>query len=216
VLISLSTNRTNAIFGKATDTESLPFEQVYFYLTKTKLAEELSGSKTKVARPDIHYYSAEDKGGNKRYPVSFVSHNQFKDGASIQQYPTTIIGWTSTEGQLNPSTFAENVQFAELMHKVIAKNIDKIDDTALKGMAKWQQDGWLHVADERNPPPWGRIPLPEDIFGSVLLDKGVIQPNTYQRMPSHRFVTSDGLFKLSDPMQRVLVSTLLEEIQKSS
>lgn len=74
---------------------------------------------------------------------------------------------------------------------------------------------WLHIADERNPPPWGRIPLPEDIFGSVLLEKGVIQPNTYERMPSHRFVTSNGLFKLSDPMQRILVSTLLEEIQKS-
>ncbi|KAJ2965118.1 hypothetical protein NQZ79_g153 [Umbelopsis isabellina] len=101
------------------------------------------------------------------------------------------------------------------MHKVLAQNIHKIDDSALKGMAKWQQDGWLHVADERNPPPWGRIPLPEDIFGSVLLDKGVIQPNTYERMPSHRFVTSNGLFRLSDPMQRLLVSTLLEEIQKS-
>lgn len=74
---------------------------------------------------------------------------------------------------------------------------------------------WLHVADERNPPPWGRIPLPEDIFGSVLLSKGVIQPQTYQRMPSHRFVTSNGLFKLSDPMQRILYNTLLKEVERT-
>jgi hypothetical protein len=74
---------------------------------------------------------------------------------------------------------------------------------------------WLHVADERNPPPWGRIPLPEDIFGSVLLSKGIIQPNTYQRMPSHRFVTSNGLFQLSSPLQSILRSTLLEEVKQS-
>ena len=74
---------------------------------------------------------------------------------------------------------------------------------------------WLHVADERNPPPWGRIPLPEDIFGSVLLSKGIIQPNTYQRMPSQRFVTSNGLFQLSSPMQSILRATLLKEVKQS-
>lgn len=30
--------------------------------------------------------------------------------------------------------------------------------------------GWIHVSDERNPPDYGRIAWPEDIFGSVEVD----------------------------------------------
>ncbi|CAO3663996.1 unnamed protein product [Umbelopsis vinacea] len=168
------------------------------------------------SRPDVHYHAADDKqAGKQKYPVSFLSHKELPEGRSIENYSRAVIGWSTSERQINPSTFAENEEFAELMHKVIGENIHTIDDPSLKGMAEWQQEGWLHIADERNPPPWGRIPLPEDIFGSVLLSKGVIQPQTYQRMPSHRFVTSNGLFKLSDPMQRILYNTLLKEVERT-
>jgi hypothetical protein len=44
--------------------------------------------------------------------------------------------------------------------------------------------------------PWGRIPDPQDIFGSVLLKEGVIVLGSYERMPSHRVVSSAGLFEL--------------------
>ena len=64
---------------------------------------------------------------------------------------------------------------------------------------------WLHIADERNPPPWGRIPVPEDIVGSVLLQDGVIQPNSYEPMPAHRIVTKNGIFQLSGPLTQCLV-----------
>ncbi|GAB5586538.1 hypothetical protein Unana1_01438 [Umbelopsis nana] len=165
---------------------------------------------------NVYHHSADNKhAGNKKYPVSFIPHQELPDGRSIEDYSRAVIGWSTSEGQLNPSTFAENDEFVEFLHKVIGENIHSIDDPSLKGMAEWQQEGWLHIADERNPPPWGRIPLPEDIFGSVLLNKGVIQPQTYQRMPSHRFVTSNGLFKLSDPLQSILYHTLLEDIKLS-
>ncbi|ORX42013.1 hypothetical protein DM01DRAFT_256156 [Hesseltinella vesiculosa] len=72
-------------------------------------------------------------------------------------------------------------------------------------MAQWQKQGWLHVGDERHPAPWGRIPRPEDIIGSVLLENGEIQAGTYQAMPAYRLVTNKGLMKLSKPLEECLV-----------
>lgn len=62
----------------------------------------------------------------------------------------------------------------------------------------------MHINDERNPPAWGRISFPEDIIGSVQLDKGTIVPGTYQPMPTHRMVTNDGLFQLSEPLAKCI------------
>ncbi|KAI8579073.1 hypothetical protein K450DRAFT_243723 [Umbelopsis ramanniana AG] len=202
----LSVIRTNALRSSA---PLKPFSTTAFLSTNRKSTPDKS-------RPDVHYYAADDnQAGSKKYPVSFLSDKELPSGSAIEDFPRAVIGWSASEGDINPGTFAENEEFADLLHKVIGDNVDKVDDSSLKGMAEWQQEGWLHVADERNPPPWGRIPLPEDIFGSVLLSKGIIQPNTYQRMPSHRFVTSNGLFQLSPPMQSILRSTLLEEIKQS-
>ena len=64
---------------------------------------------------------------------------------------------------------------------------------------------WLHISDERNPPPWGRIPYPEDIIGTVFVQGGVIQPNTYQPMPTHRLATSNGFMQLSEPLTQCLI-----------
>ena len=44
---------------------------------------------------------------------------------------------------------------------------------------------------------FGQIPEPEDIIGSVLVKEGKIQPETYQAMPTYRFVTREGPMKLS-------------------
>ncbi|CAI6334182.1 unnamed protein product [Periconia digitata] len=38
------------------------------------------------------------------------------------------------------------------------------------GMGGANRGGWIHVSDERNPPDYGRIAWPEDIFGSVEVD----------------------------------------------
>ncbi|ORY05656.1 hypothetical protein K493DRAFT_197356, partial [Basidiobolus meristosporus CBS 931.73] len=75
-------------------------------------------------------------------------------------------------------------------------------------LAKHQKQGWLHISDERNPPPWGRIPLPEDIFGSVNVVDGEIIEGSYQRMLTHRIVSSNGLFKLSEPFHQKLLQVL--------
>jgi len=58
-------------------------------------------------------------------------------------------------------------------------------------------EGWVHVTDERGLPPFGRIPEPEDIIGSVLVQGGELRAETYQPMPTYRLVTPEGPMKLS-------------------
>ncbi|ORZ09910.1 hypothetical protein BCR42DRAFT_334337 [Absidia repens] len=80
-------------------------------------------------------------------------------------------------------------------------------------MAQWQKEGWLHVGDERNPPPWGRIPKPEDIIGSVLLQDGQIQAKTYQAMPAYRLVTNKGLMQLSPALEQCLLDIAKQKLK---
>ncbi|KKY34298.1 hypothetical protein UCDDA912_g05703 [Diaporthe ampelina] len=53
--------------------------------------------------------------------------------------------------------------------------------------------GWVHLSDRRNPPDFGRIAWPEDIFGSVQVDsKGNIEGN-FQTSGTYRIVTNEGI-----------------------
>lgn len=56
--------------------------------------------------------------------------------------------------------------------------------------------GWVHVSDTRNPPDFGRIPFPEDIFGSVQVNgqaEFVGEGGSYQPSGTYRIVTREGL-----------------------
>jgi hypothetical protein len=57
---------------------------------------------------------------------------------------------------------------------------------------------------------FGRIPETEDIIGSVLVEDHQIQPETYQHMPTYRFVTREGPMKLSDFLLEKLRARLKE------
>lgn len=57
--------------------------------------------------------------------------------------------------------------------------------------------GHIHVYDHRNPPDYGRIPWPEDIFGSLEVDSGgnfVDENGRYQESGTYRIVTRAGLY----------------------
>ncbi|KAF9953872.1 hypothetical protein BGZ72_005093 [Mortierella alpina] len=126
---------------------------------------------------------------HNRQIIGFVSHN-----------PAT------SELQVKPNKFTENEAFNAVLHASIQEHLSK--DPMVESVLQQQLEGWTHIADYRNPAPYGRIPLPEDIFGSVQIVDGVIQPSTYQRMPSHRIVSSHGLFQLSDYLHEKLVQRL--------
>jgi hypothetical protein len=71
------------------------------------------------------------------------------------------------------------------------------------------------VYDLRHPPDFGRIPDPEDIFGSVEVDgEGVFvgEGGGYQSSGTYRIVTRDGVLGLSDYLREKLVQRLKQEL----
>lgn len=55
--------------------------------------------------------------------------------------------------------------------------------------------GYIHVYDHRNPPDYGRISYPEDIFGSLEVDsqgRFVDGDGRYQDSGTYRVVTREG------------------------
>ncbi|CAP72623.1 uncharacterized protein PODANS_2_550 [Podospora anserina S mat+] len=74
--------------------------------------------------------------------------------------------------------------------------------------------GWVHLSDARNPPDFGRIAWPEDIFGSVEVNgKGKIVGN-YQPSGTYRIVTNQGILGLSPFLHERLLARLREEESK--
>jgi hypothetical protein len=64
------------------------------------------------------------------------------------------------------------------------------------GMGGANRGGWIHVSDRRNPPDWGRIAWPEDIFGSLEVDGDGRFAGTrgnYQASGTYRIVTREGM-----------------------
>ena len=53
--------------------------------------------------------------------------------------------------------------------------------------------GWIHVSDERNPPDWGRIAWPEDIFGSLEVGGDGALIGNWQDSGTYRIVTREGM-----------------------
>lgn len=52
----------------------------------------------------------------------------------------------------------------------------------------------MHLSDTRNPPDFGRIAWPEDIFGSLEVDaNGDVEDGSYQSSGTYRIVTRDGM-----------------------
>nr|CAG8575197.1 9297_t:CDS:2 [Entrophospora candida] len=150
---------------------------------------------------------------NNNYPKKFAL--SFLSDINKVKNHDVIIGWIPYEKSIpqpkaTPKNFKENDKFVKLLHQVIADNVATIEDLELKAFAKYRKNGWHHISDLRDPSPWGRIPFPEDIIGMVEVRDGKIISETYQPMPTHRIITTKGLFVLSEPFHRKLIEKLNE------
>lgn len=92
--------------------------------------------------------------------------------------------------------------------------------SAQGGMGGGGVGGFVHVSDGRNPPDWGRIAWPEDIFGSVQVDgegRFVGENGGYQASGTYRVCTNEGVLGLTEFMRGKVVERLreLEEMVKS-
>ena len=76
----------------------------------------------------------------------------------------------------------------------------------------------LTALDQRNPPPLGRIPDPDDIIASIRVEDGKLITESYQAMPSYRLCTNDGVCQLTDGlMDRLkLVLSQVADAEQSS
>ncbi|OQN95654.1 hypothetical protein B0A48_18178 [Cryoendolithus antarcticus] len=81
------------------------------------------------------------------------------------------------------------------------------------GMGGAGKGGYIHVSDQRQPPDFGRVAWPEDIFGSLELDaKGefVDGHGRYQEAGTYRICTREGVLGLSAYLWGKVVERLRE------
>jgi hypothetical protein len=123
-----------------------------------------------------------------------------------------LISWSEDEQlrDLPPNSFVANEAFVARMHRLIGEQVHRCPETCETGRV--QHVGHLHVADERAHKFPSRIPLPQDILGTVKLDEGRIVPGSYEpMMQAHRLLTSHGLAELPCHMEQRLLAELQSE-----
>ncbi|KWU41087.1 hypothetical protein RHOSPDRAFT_11628, partial [Rhodotorula sp. JG-1b] len=161
-----------------------------------------------------HRHPHSPQGGADAFLVSYLP----TPPPSLKFSPTTIgtlqhpksrlaaDGPPADEGvpPISPRTLTENPDFVRLVHEVIAMNLG--DDAWFQTQAKsMTSDTHIHIADQRQPSDANRIPDPQDILGSVLVQSGQLVPASYE--PNHvayRLVTEAGLLQLPGELQERL------------
>ncbi|KAL3893831.1 MAG: hypothetical protein SGCHY_005614 [Lobulomycetales sp.] len=100
-----------------------------------------------------------------------------------------------------------NPLFEDFLHRTLCSHIHS--DPSWAAMARQQSSGFLNIADHRVFVPYGRVPDPEDILGTVRLEAGEIVPESYERFPAHRMITPlNGPTQLTDHMHAILLEQL--------
>ncbi|KAF8639143.1 hypothetical protein AX17_001633 [Amanita inopinata Kibby_2008] len=172
------------------------------------------------ARPDLFYHLVS--------PPTPISTSQPAFALSFTASPperadsSAVIGWLPAVYEQRPERengqsqeeacledFKENPKFRDLLHNVIQDGLrEGIDEIQVNNAIQMQQ-GWMHIHDERNVPPLGRIGDPDDIIASVLVENGKILPETYQAMPAYRLCTTDGITRLTPGLTAKFHSVLV-------
>ncbi|PVF96935.1 hypothetical protein CPB86DRAFT_735811 [Serendipita vermifera] len=153
---------------------------------------------------------------NNVFAISYL------DEAPATIHSSTILGTLpafekeSEQEEPGINDFKENSLFLELMHDTIKKALQEEGDEVITAEAVKRGSGWLHIQDERNVPPLGRIGDPDDIIASVMVENGKILPETYQRMPSYRLFTADGPPQLSRGLAQRLQAALQAQLREES
>ncbi|KAG8719173.1 hypothetical protein FRC09_011517 [Ceratobasidium sp. 395] len=142
------------------------------------------------------------------YALSFLSERPASRNSA------TVIGLVP-EGQ-GLDGFEENQAFVDLLHDTVKAALTDNVDPDLGNDATQRQEGWMHVHDMRRFPESGRVGDADDIIGSVLVQKGKIKGETYERMPSYRTCTGDGPIKLSSSVHERLMAALKDAHKKES
>ncbi|BFZ54435.1 hypothetical protein PYCC9005_001471 [Savitreella phatthalungensis] len=135
---------------------------------------------------------------------SFVSTAEPRSHGVIGIAPLNAAG---NDINLSPGTFRVNPEFVSWLSEFVASEAHR--DPVLEAMAAAMGEGHLHIGDDKNPPPYGRIPYPEDIIGTVRVTGARIVDGTFTPMrEAYRPVTANGIVKLSEYLQAKAVQKL--------
>lgn len=86
-----------------------------------------------------------------------IYYTQLGNRYALSLTPTSadVFGWTASSDPAKAhATFAENTAFVSSLHLFLAANLVQIP--SLRSEAHFVRSGWLHVADLRSPPIFGR------------------------------------------------------------
>lgn len=101
--------------------------------------------------------------------------------------------------------FKENPDMVYRLFTILKEHHTKSD--YLRSLASAWPDGWMHIADGRAMSVFGRCPEPDDIFAMVLVRDGKMVNGSIQRMPTHRLLTVNGIFRLPAELDRLLLQS---------
>ncbi|KIW11417.1 hypothetical protein PV08_10717 [Exophiala spinifera] len=179
-----------------------------------------------------HIYALKDPQNPSSHVLSFLS--------TEPPTPSLAIGST-TKLPPTPASFTENPRFLSILQAVMAEYahadpfvqsqaavmMSSSGASFLQASRRQQtgsfgasdqggyggagRGGWVHVYDQRRVPDFGRIPDPEDIFGSIEVDGNgefVDGHGRYEPSGTYRVVTNDGILGLSDFMRERLMQRL--------
>lgn len=160
---------------------------------------------TSPSYPHVHIH----RQGPKSAAVSYLpSTPQDTSRAVVGHAPMDVAGKDIDLSR--PSAFRINPGFIEALNDVCLRHAH--DDPVLQAMAATQDSGHLHVADEKNPPPYGRIPYPEDIIGTLRIEHGKLVPGSFVPMrEAYRPVSGEGVVKLSAHLESKMLGLLRSE-----
>jgi len=179
---------------------------------------------THPSRPDLFYHLLDPPTpislDEPAYAMSFLEE---LDDLAAKSAAGSVLGWIPARkaetGMTGWEEFGENPAFMPILHETIYAAIrDCIDPVWVNGAINIG-DGWMHIYDQRNPPPAGRIPTPDDIIGTVLVQDGVAQADTYQKCPSYRLYSPEyGLLQLTPHLHERLLQSLgrVTSVEKGS
>lgn len=125
----------------------------------------------------------------------------------------TPVGTSPTDA-ISATTFRPSTEFLALLHATLREyahedpSVQAAAAAAATGSTAGD-GGYMHIGDERDPPAWGRIPAPEDIMGSVRVQRGEVVKGSYEPCDAYRVVTgSGGVMQLGDFLRTKLVQRL--------
>jgi len=165
------------------------------------------------SRRGLYYHLLSDKPSSK-FAVSFLSTPpKSRNSRTILGFLAGDVGdeQHANSDEAGLDDFNENAGFLDLLHDTLKDALTS--DNILLAQATQLQHGWMHINDDRNLPPLGRIAGPDDIIASVRVENGQVVPATYQPMPTYRVCTTDGLLQLPHGLMDRLLDKLRQQDQ---